>query len=70
MNLFLNPIFAEATTQPEGLTKYPIPLFSIGGFPITNSMISEMIVTGIIIAVIQIAMRTAENGADGHAEFR
>jgi F-type H+-transporting ATPase subunit a len=35
-----------------------VPLFSIGGFRITNSMISEVIVTFIIIAVIQLAMRS------------
>jgi F-type H+-transporting ATPase subunit a len=54
----LVPFFAEAAPAPdEGLTKYPVPLFSIFGFPITNSMVSEAIVTLIIIAVIQFAMR-------------
>jgi F-type H+-transporting ATPase subunit a len=59
MSLFsLVPFFAITAPAPsEGLTKYPVPLFSIFGFPITNSMISEAIVTLIIIGVIQFAMR-------------
>ena len=69
MNLFSNLIFADATAQPEGLTKYPVPLFSIGGFPITNSMISEVIVTCIIIAVIQVAMRAPKMVPTGMQNF-
>jgi F-type H+-transporting ATPase subunit a len=49
------PLFADEATQ--GLTKYPVNLFSVDGFEINNSMISEAIVTAIIIAVIQVAMR-------------
>src|SRR5277367_340658 len=52
---FVAPLFAEETT--EGLTKYPVNLFSIDGFEINNSMISEIIVTCIIIAVVQVAVR-------------
>jgi F-type H+-transporting ATPase subunit a len=50
MSLLPLPIFAD-------LTKAPVPLFSIGGFSVTNSMISEIIVTCIIVGVIQFAMR-------------
>jgi F-type H+-transporting ATPase subunit a len=57
------PIFAE------GLTKAPVPLFSIGGFRITNSMISEAVVTVIIIAVIQIAMRAPKLVPSGLQNF-
>jgi F-type H+-transporting ATPase subunit a len=55
----LVPFFADAAAEakPEGLTPAPVPLFSIGGFPITNSIISELVVTLIIIGVIQFAMR-------------
>ncbi len=54
----LVPFFAQAApAHAEGLTKYPVPLFRVLGFPVTNSMVSEAIVTLIIIAVIQIAMR-------------
>jgi F-type H+-transporting ATPase subunit a len=50
MSLLPLPIFAD-------LTKAPVPLFSIGGFSVTNSMISEIIVTCIMVGVIQFAMR-------------
>jgi F-type H+-transporting ATPase subunit a len=50
MSLFPSPILAD-------LTKAPVPLFSIDGFRVTNSMVSEVIVTCIIVAVIQFAMR-------------
>ncbi|HUB66295.1 MAG TPA: F0F1 ATP synthase subunit A [Candidatus Methylacidiphilales bacterium] len=46
----LPSVFAE-------LTKYPTPMFSIGDFEVNNSMISAAIVTIIIIAVVQAAMR-------------
>jgi F-type H+-transporting ATPase subunit a len=69
MSLFPNPLFAAAVAEPQGLTKYPVPLFSIGGFRITNSMISEIIVTCIIIAVIQIAMRAPKLVPTGLQNF-
>jgi F-type H+-transporting ATPase subunit a len=53
--MILIPILADAPT--EGLTKYPVNLFSIDGFSINNSMISSFIVAGVIIAVVQTAMR-------------
>ena len=61
-------LFAEATSE-EGLTKAPVPLFSFDGFPITNSIISEVIVTAIIIAVIQIAMRSPKLIPSGMQNF-
>jgi F-type H+-transporting ATPase subunit a len=71
MSLFAVPFFAQATSapQPEGLTKYPIPLFSIGGFQVTNSIISELIVTALIIAVIQVAMRSPKLVPTGLQNF-
>jgi len=53
---FVTPIFAEEPTQ--GLTKHPVDLFSIGGFPISNSMIAEAIAVFMIVAFVQIAMRS------------
>jgi len=61
------PLFAEEAT--EGLTKYPVNLFSIDGFEINNSMISEIIVTGIIIAVVQVAMRAPKLIPSGLQNF-
>ena len=57
MTLF-SPLFADvAAPAPEGLTKAPVTLFSIDGFGINNSMISEIIVVAVIITVVQVAMR-------------
>jgi F-type H+-transporting ATPase subunit a len=47
------PLFAE---EAASMTPKPVDLFSIGGFAINNSMISEIIVTCIIIAIVQTAM--------------
>jgi F-type H+-transporting ATPase subunit a len=65
-------MFAQAVAAPaapEGLSKAPVPLFSIGNFPITNSMISEIIVTLIIIGVIQFAMRSPKLVPTGLQNF-
>lgn len=71
MRLFVLPIFAQAgvASPTEGLTKYPVPLFSLDGFPITNSMVSELIVTLIIIAVIQVSMRSPKLVPTGMQNF-
>ena len=50
-------MFSSPSIFAEGLTKAPVQLFDVGGFPITNSIISEVIVTIIIVAVIQFATR-------------
>jgi F-type H+-transporting ATPase subunit a len=55
MSLLSQPILAE--TAAEGMHPYPVNLFSIGGFVVNNSMISEAIVTIIVVTVVQIAMR-------------
>lgn len=68
MSFFIHPIFAQEAGV-EGLTKAPVQLFSLGGFPITNSLISELIVTGIIIAVIQFAMRSPKLIPSGVQNF-
>jgi F-type H+-transporting ATPase subunit a len=68
MSLFLHPLFAEESAE-QGLTKAPVQLFSVDGFPITNSIISEVIVTGIIIAVIQFAMRSPKLIPSGIQNF-
>jgi F-type H+-transporting ATPase subunit a len=64
MTLFCPNLLADvadsgtvAAEAPEGLTKYPVDLYNLFGFEITNSIISEVIVTAIIIAVIHFAMR-------------
>ncbi len=51
MSLFPLPVFAE------GLPPAPVPLFSIGGFEINNSMIAALIASAVVIIVVQIAMR-------------
>ena len=59
MNLVV-PLFAEAAaTAPsvDAMSPKPVDLFSIDGFEINNSMISEAIVTLAIIIIVQIAMR-------------
>jgi F-type H+-transporting ATPase subunit a len=66
---FSVPFFADAAAEPDGLTPYPVPLFSIGGFPITNSMVSEVVVTLIIIGVIQFAMRKPQLIPSGLQNF-
>jgi F-type H+-transporting ATPase subunit a len=68
MTLFTHPVFAEAASE-EGLTKAPVPLFTLEGFPITNSIVSEVIVTAIIVAVIQIAMRSPKLVPTGRQNF-
>lgn len=73
MSLFDVPFIAQvAATAPdkaEGLTKYPVPLFDIGGFQFTNSMISEIIVTLLIIVFINIAMRSPKLVPTGAQNF-
>jgi F-type H+-transporting ATPase subunit a len=53
----------------EGLTKYPVPLFSVWGFEVNNSMISSAIVTLIIIVVVQIAMHAPKLVPSGLQNF-
>jgi F-type H+-transporting ATPase subunit a len=48
------PIFAE------GLPPAPVPLFSIGGFAINNSMIAAGVASLVVIIVVQIAMRAPQ----------
>jgi F-type H+-transporting ATPase subunit a len=58
MSLFL-PLFADVATNAheQGMKPEPVGIFSIDGFVINNSMISEAIVTIIVIAIVQVAMR-------------
>jgi F-type H+-transporting ATPase subunit a len=65
--MIFHPLFAEA--EAEGLTKYPVPLFSVGGFEVNNSIIAETIATLIIIAVVQIAMRAPKLIPSGMQNF-
>jgi F-type H+-transporting ATPase subunit a len=70
MSLCLSvPFFADAAAKPEGLTPAPVPLFSVDGFPVTNSIISEVVVTLIIIGVIQFAMRKPQLIPSGLQNF-
>ncbi len=41
----------------EGVPMAPVELFNIGGFPVTNSMTSELIVAALLIAFVQIYIR-------------
>jgi len=59
------PIFATA----DGLTKYPQPLFSIGGFVVNNSMLAAGIATAVVIAVVQVAMRAPKLIPSGMQNF-
>ncbi len=52
MSLVFHPVFAE-----EGLPRAPVPLVSIFGFEINNSMIAAGIASVIVIVVVQVAMR-------------
>ena len=62
MSHFISPVFAE-------LTKAPVPLFSIGGFEVNNSMISALVVTVIVIATVQVAMRAPKLVPSGLQNF-
>jgi F-type H+-transporting ATPase subunit a len=69
--IFPTPFFAQETSAAPlpGMTPKPVDLFSIDGFEINNSMISELIVTAIIIAVIQVAMRAPKLVPSGLQNF-
>jgi F-type H+-transporting ATPase subunit a len=60
---------AVTPAAEEGLTKYPVGLYNFLGFEITNSLISEIIVTAIIIGVIQFAMRSPKLVPTGIQNF-
>lgn len=49
----VSPFFAEA----EGLSQAPVPLISIYGFEINNSMIAATLAALVVIVVVQVAMR-------------
>jgi F-type H+-transporting ATPase subunit a len=69
MNLFLNPLFAEATTRLEPLPAAPVRLFSLFGFEINNSMIEETIAALVVIVLVQIAMRSPKLVPSGMQNF-
>ena len=76
MTLFSHLSFADVadtgtvtTAAEEGLTKSPVDLYNFFGFEITNSIISETIVTLIIIAVIQFSMRKPKLVPTGMQNF-
>lgn len=60
------PIFAEAVPS---LTQHPIPLFRVCGFEINNSMVSAALVTVVVIAFVQVAMRQPKLVPDGLQNF-
>jgi F-type H+-transporting ATPase subunit a len=64
---FIAPILADEA--PQGLTKYPINLFTFCGLPIDNSMISAAIATFVIIVVVQVAMRSPKLIPSGLQNF-
>ncbi len=51
------------------MTAKPVDLFSIGGFPINNSMIAEALACIVIIAVVQTAMRAPQLVPSGMQNF-
>src|ERR1700733_10479077 len=68
MSLFL-PVFADVAA---GMTAKPVDLFSIFGFRISNSMIAETIAVLIIVAFVQVAMRSPKlipSGAQNFVEW-
>ena len=65
MSLFF-PLFAGELTS---LTPKPVDLFSIGGFPISNSMIAEALACVVVIAVVQVAMRAPKLIPSGMQNF-
>ena len=75
MSLFQTPILAlaaDAAASPEkseGLTKYAVPLFQVGGFQFTNSMVSEIIVTALIVIFINLSMRSPKLVPTGAQNF-
>jgi len=69
MSLFAVPIFAQAASAETGLTKHPISLFSVGGFAVDNSTISAAVVTIIVIAFVQVAMRAPKLIPSGLQNF-
>jgi F0F1-type ATP synthase membrane subunit a len=64
MSLFLHPVFAE-----EGVPPAPVPLFSLDGFEINNSMIAEALACIIIVTIGQTAMRAPKLIPSGLQNF-
>jgi F-type H+-transporting ATPase subunit a len=61
--IFFSPVFAE------GLTKAPVNLFTIGGFPINNSMVSSAVAVILVVTVVQVAMRAPKLIPSGLQNF-
>lgn len=62
------PIFADAVA-PQGMTQKPVELFSIGGFPVNNSMIAEALACALVITVVQVGMRAPKLVPSGLQNF-
>jgi F-type H+-transporting ATPase subunit a len=67
MTSLLPALFAE--TAAEGMHPYPVNLFSIGPFVINNSMVAEAIAVLVVIALVQIAMRSPKLVPTGLQNF-
>jgi F-type H+-transporting ATPase subunit a len=65
---FVAPLFADAALA-DGMTPKPVDLFSIGGFPVSNSMIAEALATVVVIAIVQVAMRAPKLIPTGMQNF-
>ena len=65
--MIFHPLFAE--TEAEGLTRSPVPLFSVGGFEVNNSIVAEAIATVVVIAIVQVAMRAPKLIPSGMQNF-
>ena len=65
-------VFADAAANniaSQGLPPKPVDLFSIGGFPINNSIIAETIACVAVITVVQVAMRAPKLVPTGLQNF-
>ncbi len=51
------------------MTQKPVELFSIGGFPVNNSMIAEALACALVVGVIQIGMRSPKLVPSGMQNF-
>jgi F-type H+-transporting ATPase subunit a len=64
-----SPVFADTAAALEAMSPKPVDLFSIFGFPISNSMIAEAIAVIVVVTVIQIAMRKPQLVPSGLQNF-
>src|SRR5579863_8596800 len=73
LSLFLMPLFTHAANAPAkeeaGLPTNAVDVFSIGGFPVTNSMLVTWIVALCLIIFARIAGSNMKEIPDGAQNF-